>query len=382
MTINGKNFTNDTLVNYSGSVDVQAISADSETYAGTGVLGITVASLVNGTITKYTQTYTKAERIKLKVVDSNGKTGTSNIIYVGGGTATKIELTANPQSIISGQTSFLTAKLEDYYGNVLKNTEIDFSVVKGSGVINISSGTTNANGEVSALFSYNLSQPGISIVQARTANLSIEIPVRASVLFVPGTRLTITATEDPNTKLTFPADAVTENIEISISLKVDLDTTTVVELIDVANSKLLGKIISELVRKFTANKVSNNLEYGEFEKLVSIEIPYMDSNNDGIVDGTQIEVNNLKAARLNETTKEWETVNDGGINEVDRTKKVVSCDVKHFSYYTIGDFNSATLTPNPKRGLETVKPAELHFGDANAVKKKIKELKEKIDNNK
>ena len=197
--------------------------------------------------------------------------------------------------------------------------------------------------------------------------------------------MAITATEDPNTKLTFPSDAVTENIKVSISLKVDLDTTTLSDLIDVANGKLTGKILADIVRKFTAKKESDNTDYGTFSKLVSIEIPYTDDNNDGLVDGTQISVDDLKAARLNETTKEWEAVNDGGINEVDKTKKVVKCEVAHFSYYTIGNFTTAdnnVVQPNPKRGLETVKPAQAHFGAANAVKKKISELKEKIENNK
>lgn len=72
---------------------------------------------------------------------------------------------------------------------------------------------------------------------------------------------------------------------------------------------------------------------GNLSRLTTISIPYTDSNNDGIEDDKGLDVTSLKVYRL--VSGNWVEVNDGGINCVDVSSKVVKCDVIHFSTYTI-----------------------------------------------
>jgi len=91
---------------------------------------------------------------------------------------------------------------------------------------------------------------------------------------------------------------------------------------------------------------------GNFLKNVEISIPYTDENEDGIVDEKGVDVSSLKVYRL--VSGNWLEVNDGTLNEVDTSSKVVRCEVTHFSTYTIlGKLYSNTslsktvIYPNP-----------------------------------
>jgi len=71
-----------------------------------------------------------------------------------------------------------------------------------------------------------------------------------------------------------------------------------------------------------------------------------------VVDGTAIKAEDLKILRYNDSTDEWHAVSDGGTNKVDKPRKVVITQVKHFSLYTIGKAVAAVLDnlaiyPNP-----------------------------------
>ncbi|OGS21566.1 MAG: hypothetical protein A2252_00085 [Elusimicrobia bacterium RIFOXYA2_FULL_39_19] len=451
LTVNAKNESNMTVTNYSGNATIFSVLAENDTIIGSGQLSITSISLTNGAGVLYVETYNKSETIKIKIIDSNGKTGLSGVLnvvssgtvlytlttnsnpLVGGTispnpfgsvfpsstsvqltatpnpgyvfsvwsgdvsgntnpitvimntnktitaiftaassvTPSKIELTANPQSVIAGQSSNITCKVTDVYNNPVSGVPVTFSVTKGSGSVTVSSGNTDTNGQITTIFTHNLTQPGITVVRATAGSLTQDISISAAVLVTAGVQGIIAASEDPNTRVTIPANAISSNIKVTIILKNDLDSGELT-MVNAANGKVAGKILPDVVRKFVALKQSDGTDYGNFAKPVTIEIPYTDSDNNGIVDGTQINVNKLKVLRLNETAQEWYLVQDGSLNQVDKVNKIVKCEVNHFSYYTLGNLSVAG-------DIDTVKPAQLHFGAANAVRKKINELKEKID---
>lgn len=78
--------------------------------------------------------------------------------------------------------------------------------------------------------------------------------------------------------------------------------------------------------------------------LILLEIPYEEEDDN----------ENLRAYRLNEESSKWELIEDGGINEPDRSNKVVKVEVAHFSVISLGiakqaapDLTGAKVFPNP-----------------------------------
>jgi hypothetical protein len=201
------------------------------------------------------------------------------------------------------------------------------------------------------IFTQNLGQAEVNTILVTVGNLSAQVNINVAVLISAGTGGTIVASEDPNTKVTIPPNAIISDVQILIRMLNDL-TQEEINKINEANKKVpFGRIVSTIVRALHALKTDGS-EYGSFADFVTVEIPYLDNNDDGIVDGTNISVDELKMLRLNENTNKWEVVADGGINTVDKTKKVVKAEVKHFSIYTLGsplasDLNNVVVYPNP-----------------------------------
>jgi len=359
VTINAKNNTNDTIPSISGSLTLQAVLAGNESYTGTGVLGITSADLSNGTVTISYQTYSKAEDIKIKVIDENNITGISDTISVTAGVSSNLNVTANPSSIISGQSALITAAITDIYDNPVTNKIVNFEIIKGSGSLSSSSAITDSNGEATVTFTQDLGKAEVNTIRVSAGSLSKDIDIKVAVLVVADSGGTIVASEDPNTKVTIPPNVINTDLQIFIRLTNDL-TDEEKEKIKTATSKLTrGQIISSIVRAFNAMK-NDGTEYSSFSDFITVEIPYLDNDDDDIVDGTDISVDELKVLRLNENSNGWEVVADGGINAVDKTKKVVKAEVKHFSVYTVGsaiatDLNEVKVYPNPVNFAEAVR---------------------------
>lgn len=74
---------------------------------------------------------------------------------------------------------------------------------------------------------------------------------------------------------------------------------------------------------------------GNFKGLVEIRIPYLDADGNGIVDGTDMPVSELRIYRLNENEAVWETIEDGGVEVVDKRNKEVKTGIIHFSIYCL-----------------------------------------------
>ncbi|MEW5766299.1 MAG: Ig-like domain-containing protein [bacterium] len=74
---------------------------------------------------------------------------------------------------------------------------------------------------------------------------------------------------------------------------------------------------------------------GDFASLVEIRIPCQDADGNGLVDGTDVPVDELQIYRLNETEAVWETIEEGGVEVVDKRNKEIKTGVSHFAIYCL-----------------------------------------------
>ncbi|GEM_PF-2771656 len=82
------------------------------------------------------------------------------------------------------------------------------------------------------------------------------------------------------------------------------------------------------------------------EKSVTVTIPYSDTDNDGIVDGTNIPEKDLKLWWYNTTTNKWEKISD---TEVDTTNNRAKAKMGHLSDFAVG--SEDTASPSAPSGL-------------------------------
>lgn len=161
---------------------------------------------------------------------------------------------------------------------------------------------------------------------------------------------TVTWATDSKTKIQFPPNGVTMSVNIRIQSADEVEAKDLLR-ISAAGAKSAQRILATTIRNFTMED-DDGVEITSFEKAATLELPYTDDDDNGIVDGTAIKVDSLKVLRLHETLLDWIVVSDGGSNTVDKTRKVVTAEVKHFSLYTVGQATASDLTalsifPNP-----------------------------------
>ncbi|MEK6647438.1 MAG: LamG-like jellyroll fold domain-containing protein [Candidatus Firestonebacteria bacterium] len=158
---------------------------------------------------------------------------------------------------------------------------------------------------------------------------------------------------DPNTAVNIYANTIAEDVQILIKNNMQMDDDEQSKITE-ASGKSNLTILRNASRVFKILKASDETEYVNASNKVMgiVEIPYEDTNNDGIVDGTSYKVEGLKIVRINEGTTKWEVVSDG-VKLVDKSNKVVKAEINHFSIYSIGatvipnDLSSIVLYPNP-----------------------------------
>jgi len=156
-----------------------------------------------------------------------------------------------------------------------------------------------------------------------------------------------------NTVMNIPADVLPDSAYVEILKEAEAET----EFAFVKNAGF-GNLreIDGSLRKFDVkNILTETVVEKEFEKMISVEIPYSDNNNDGIEDNSDIECSKLKLYRFNETNNKWEIVKDG-FNYSDPVSKTVKAELKHFSYYSVaapkygsGVDSGFYVFPNPYR---------------------------------
>lgn len=83
---------------------------------------------------------------------------------------------------------------------------------------------------------------------------------------------------------------------------------------------------------FQAMSIANGTNLKNFNKNITIKMPYQDDNNDKIVDGTNVEVKNLAIFYLDENTSEWIQLKNVWY---DYENKTVNALTDHFSIYSV-----------------------------------------------
>jgi hypothetical protein len=331
--VTGKNSAGDVIpLDMDDSALIQSVLASNESLTGSDILRTTFPKMFNGTRMIYYFAYTKAETIKIKITYA-GKTALSDAFTVMPGALATMD-TETPPSMISGQMIDIVAFLRDLYGNHIKSIKIDFKVKKGKGKLDKDGDYADVTGKVKIKFFHDDVTPGINTITITALHLTQDVDVNVVVLVNGKNGGTIVASEDPNTQVIIPPGACSEDVQLSIKTGCELLDTIKVK-VNNANDKESNNMCTDKVRGFECKKEDGS-DYGNFLDLVTMEIPYKDDDNDDIVDGTCIKVDDIKICRLNEQTECWEAVKDGGCNEVDRVKKCVRAHVRHFSTYNIG----------------------------------------------
>jgi len=338
ITINAKNIGNQTLPGVNTTVALQPVIASNESQSGSGVLGVTQATLVNGTVTIANQTYTKAENIKLKVTDVDGKTGVSNQLTV---TASNygayMTLSANPQSVITGQTVTLTIDARDYYGNAVVNIPLMFEVVKGTGVYVSTLTYTDTTGRGTTTFVPSLSGTGECVLRVTSPGLtSVEVRLYVSVLIVAKDGGVVIASDDPKTQLYIPPWLLKTDSEV----KITRDTTTVA-------SGEGQEVEVKAKERSTGNDIT------DLDGTVKLTLGYQIDSNGKVTNTNVAEADAVSALALYyHDGVQWQKL-DG--STVDTANKTVTAKTSHLSRYALRgnatarstSFRFTGIGPNP-----------------------------------
>ncbi|MFH1714918.1 MAG: carboxypeptidase regulatory-like domain-containing protein [Elusimicrobiota bacterium] len=156
--------------------------------------------------------------------------------------------------------------------------------------------------------------------------------------------------------INIPAGAIQTNDEVYIDININpliSSSEAAVDKIQQAEDKIIeagdiqkGSIAIELnMYKLNGERLNQ-----EFLFPVTITIPYLDENQDGVVDNTDIYEKNLNVYLLDENLEEW--ILQGGI--VDEEQNTITLALSHFSVYTVfgapgaeNDLSKAIVYPNP-----------------------------------
>jgi len=154
------------------------------------------------------------------------------------------------------------------------------------------------------------------------------------------------------TKVYFSAGAVSVEFYVAIGLDPvgnprEVDPSKINEADGKVDPEIL---VSGSIREFTVYQLAATRITGNFQNTVIITIPYQDTNQDGIVDGTNIGERTLRIYYLDEENSEWVLV--GGV--VDTQNNTVSAEVSRFSVYrlmatskTSESLDNVVVYPNP-----------------------------------
>lgn len=334
VTLTGINEDDIAIPLYAWSALIQPVLADDTSMTGSVALKTTTArAYVNEKTVEYFA-YTKAERIKIKVT-YNSQTVFTDEITINPNTLDDVTLSVSPAHIISGQSADIISYLYDTYGNCIKSVKVKYKIKKGKGTLDKSEETTDVTGKAKVKFSHDEGKPEVVTLNALVGAFDMDAFINVTVLILASDGATIVASSDPGTKVIIPPNALSEDVQLLIKTLADMSIAMDTKVRN-AHGKSNGAVVLNSSREFNLTVIDGS-EHGDFAKLAIIEIPYIDDDNDDIVDDTDINVNDLKIVRLDEIAEEWEEVTDGELNEVDKERKCVKAHVKHFSTYSIGE---------------------------------------------
>ena len=126
------------------------VSVYNQNVTANGTLGIISGSTFNGVFSSTNQTYTRAEKIRIKVSDVLGELAdqTSCIIdFSANSLNTAFTLRADPAYIRSGTNSKIIAHIVDVNQNPVAGVSVNFTVISGAGTLDSNSAVTDNNGD-------------------------------------------------------------------------------------------------------------------------------------------------------------------------------------------------------------------------------------------
>ena len=182
VTVTAKDAANQTITAWTGTVDLAARLADGIT-PGTGTLGTTSVPVTSGgTATLTTQTYTKAETIR--ILASNGAaSGLSGAVTVSPGALASVAVAPSTATLLLLDSQVFTAEGFDAWNNAIAGLTWTWSAVGGVGNLNRSTGasvtftsSSLGNGTVTATSSGVSGTAALQVVSGTRPWLAFQTP--------------------------------------------------------------------------------------------------------------------------------------------------------------------------------------------------------------
>lgn len=377
MTVTAVAANGQQVFGYAATLSLSAVQASNTSLAGAGILGVTNVNLpANGTLTINNQTYTKAEGIIIRAVDTGASvSGYSSSTTVRAGPAASLSINANPQSTVAGVPSVLTSTVLDQYSNPVSGSTVTFALVTGSGTVALSitslpsavtstNAVANAAGVAQAFFaSTNTLSSQADVLRASVGSLLADTTIYNAVLIGPAGG-TIVNFGDPRTKAVVPANAYGVNVRLSAQVGAEIPAAELA-LATAAMAASPNTFISSYTAKFVAVRDSNpNASAGAASQLVSIELPFnADVSSNVTVGGLRaqsllVPLSVLRVFKLNSATSVFEMVLDG-TNLPSASARSVTAQVSDPNgiyalgappYVTVGPTSSGTVTTSLASG--------------------------------
>ena len=331
VTVHAKNNTSDTIDSQNNSIILQAVQADNVSLAGSGILSVPVLGIYNGEGTTANQSYTKTEEIKLKASDASNYTGISDTIRFISYQEADLTVTANPLSILIGQTSQIEATIEDYYDNPIPGAEVRFSITQGAGTLSVQTGTTGSDGTITAVFTPDLDGAGKVRIYITSGDLEpVYIEIEVSALITTAGGIVIAGT-DTKTRLQIPAGVLTGETQVTM-VSEQVSTNQSVKYDIRAAYDDTGETITDLNSPITLTLHYNIDSNGKIENT---NITSTDA-------GTKLAISYNDGVR-------WQKI--GGT--VDTVEQTLTAEITHLSQYAViavdtgSGFRMNGIGPNP-----------------------------------
>ncbi|HYS71183.1 MAG TPA: tandem-95 repeat protein, partial [Thermoplasmata archaeon] len=139
ITITAKDAGNATIIGWTGTVALAAFLSDGITPGG-GTLGTTsLAIAAGGTATLATETYTKAETIKVRATFA-AATGLSGPVAISPGPVSRVVIAPNNVTLLPFDTADFAGQAFDVFDNAVPGVGFNWTVGGGVGSLNISTG--------------------------------------------------------------------------------------------------------------------------------------------------------------------------------------------------------------------------------------------------
>ena len=139
VTVTTKDATNNTIVSWTGTVALAAQLVDGIT-PGNGILGTTSLAIpAGGTATLATETYTRAETIRIRAT-FGAATGLSDSLRIVPGPVTRLVVTPDNATLAPLDTQVFSGSAFDAYDNPVPVASFNWSVGGGVGTLNATSG--------------------------------------------------------------------------------------------------------------------------------------------------------------------------------------------------------------------------------------------------